>query len=367
MVQRLGSSLVKHKGETLDRIIDNNLQHSFSLSALASGARADRVTDNTALIQSIVDKFEDQHVYLTIEPNILWHFKKVTMKNGVNIIDMSGWDDEYAHWNEHIKYHFNHNAPDAQHNGNTFHILGRHHPALVVDNIGTKTDPEGEEHRASLIFRERGRLRARVGIGRSETDSNFIITDNKLRTRYSVATTNEGEFEMGFNSGPVSGVDYAYGTIRDADVIHRKYSSANRNIHEQYFVGGKNAVLVTYKVDGSIAYTQNGASTLNMSGKGEVTGLRKAVTYAASLSLSTARSGSVLLNHSSSASSGYTLPDSVGHSGLYYTFVNTTGAKITVTTRGTEAFIGGGTSKDVTTLGASLTVVSLGDGKWATM
>ncbi|OBU11682.1 hypothetical protein [Morganella psychrotolerans] len=366
LARSMGAGLIgSESGKNLQQVTDGK-QGKFSFSAVELGCIADRVTDNTFLIQEIIDNHEDGHVYLTIEPNVLWHFKDVNMKNGVNIIDMSGWDDEYSHWNEHIKYHFNHNVDNNQHNGNTFHILGRHHPALVVDNIGTKDDPEGEEHRASLVLRENGRLRARVGIGRSDSDSNFIIADNKLRTRFSVATTNEDDFELGLNSGPVSGVDYTYGSIRGDNVIHRKYSGAGKSIQEQYFAGGAAATIITYNPDGSISYSQGGSNTATISSRGEITGTRKLLTYAASLSLMTGQSGSILTNHSSSATSGYILPAGSGYSGVYYTFINTTGAKITVSTRSNESFLDGSSSKDLTSLGGSLSVISIGNGKWAT-
>lgn len=351
-------------GKSLQQAI-NNKQERFSLSALEYGAIPDRESDNTYLIQSIIDEYENTHIYLTIEPNILWHFKDVNMKNGVNIIDMSGWDDEYSHWNEHIKYHFNHNVDNNQHNGNTLHVLGRHHPALVVDNIGTKDDPEGEEHRASIIFRENGKLKARIGIGRSDSDSDLIITDNKLRTRIGVACTNQDDFELGINGAHSKGVDYSYGAVRDADIIHRKQANTGKGISEQYSFGGKVSVTIKYENDGSILYSQNGANTINMLNRGEVIGLRKSITYASSLSLVTGQSGAVLVNHSSSATSGYNLPIGVGNPGVYYTFINTTGSKITISARSGESFLVGGGSKDLTSLGECRTAVSMGDGKWS--
>lgn len=351
-------------GKSLQQAI-NNKQERFSLSALEYGAIPDRESDNTYLIQSIIDEYENTHIYLTIEPNILWHFKDVNMKNGVNIIDMSGWDDEYSHWNEHIKYHFNHNVDNNQHNGNTLHVLGRHHPALVVDNIGTKDDPEGEEHRASIIFRENGKLKARIGIGRSDSDSDLIITDNKLRTRIGVACTNQDDFELGINGAHSKGVDYSYGAVRDADIIHRKQANTGKGISEQYSFGGKVSVTIKYENDGSILYSQNGANTINMLNRGEVIGLRKSITYASSLSLVTGQSGAVLVNHSSSATSGYNLPIGVGNPGVYYTFINTTGSKITISARSGESFLAGGGSKDLTSLGECRTAVSMGDGKWS--
>ncbi|MBT0365218.1 hypothetical protein [Morganella morganii] len=360
-----GAGLIgTESGKNLQQVTDGK-QGKFSFSAVELGCIADRVTDNTFLIQEIIDNHEDGHVYLTIEPNVLWHFKDVNMKNGVNIIDMSGWDDEYSHWNEHIKYHFNHNVDNNQHNGNTLHVLGRHHPALVVDNIGTKDDPEGEEHRASIIFRENGKLKARIGIGRSDSDSDLIITDNKLRTRIGVACTNQDDFELGINGAHSKGVDYSYGAIRDADIIHRKQANTGKGISEQYSFGGKVSVTIKYENDGSILYSQNGANTINILNRGEVIGLRKSITYASSLSLVTGQSGAVLVNHSSSATSGYNLPIGVGNPGVYYTFINTTGSKITISARSGESFLAGGGSKDLTSLGECRTAVSMGDGKWS--
>ncbi len=360
-----GAGLIgTESGKNLQQVTDGK-QGKFSFSAVELGCIADRVTDNTFLIQEIIDNHEDGHVYLTIEPNVLWHFKDVNMKNGVNIIDMSGWDDEYSHWNEHIKYHFNHNVDNNQHNGNTLHVLGRHHPALVVDNIGTKDDPEGEEHRASIIFRENGKLKARIGIGRSDSDSDLIITDNKLRTRIGVACTNQDDFELGINGAHSKGVDYSYGAIRDADIIHRKQANTGKGISEQYSFGGKVSVAIKYENDGSILYSQNGANTINILNRGEVIGLRKSITYASSLSLVTGQSGAVLVNHSSSATSGYNLPIGVGNPGVYYTFINTTGSKITISARSGESFLAGGGSKDLTSLGECRTAVSMGDGKWS--
>ncbi|MGJ3353410.1 hypothetical protein [Providencia sp. Je.9.19] len=347
---------------TLRPLIDKK-QGAFSVSALESGCVNDRLTDNTPLIQQLIDTYSGRHIYLTIEPNILWHADKITMRNGVNVLDYSGWDYAYNQWNEHIKFHMNHIADDNQHNGNGLHILAKRHPHIMIDNIGGKNDPAGENYRSSVIFRVFGKLKARLGIGASDTDTNFIITGEDLSARYAFKNTEPGDFEQSWNAQPVNDVDYFYGSKADQAQIHRKVARTGFGVSEQYYSGSLNQLVrINYNTDGSIQYSQLGAVTLNISSSGAVYGQKKRILKETSYNLAASESGTICANVSSGSSSTYILP--VGVSGIYYTLVNTSGTNLSVNTRAGESFIDGSTSKTINARGSNITCLCIGTGSW---
>lgn len=310
MLQRLSSSLVKHKGKILSKYIDDNTQGLFSLSATRLGAVPDGITDNTSLIQSILDSNEGGIVYLTIEPNVLWHYLKVNMRNGVNIIDYSGWDDRYNQWNQHIKYHFNHNVDNIQHNGNTFHLLGRHHPALIIDNNGKPDDPEGEENRASVIFRRNGKLSSRVGIGRYANDTDFLISDDELSARYLVANTNKTDYEQAWNGSYVRNVDFHYAShprnVSGTMTIRKRGGTGITRIIDQTFMGGKEVYSLLVKDDSSTSIGLNGVSVGGLTPNGGLLHRRNILN--GTVALLANQSGSVINNIDATGDVTATLP-----------------------------------------------------------
>lgn len=348
---------------TLRPLIEKK-QGAFSVSALESGCINDRSTDNTPRIQQLIDTYSGQHIYLTIEPNILWYADKITMRNGVNMLDYSGWDYAYNQWNEHIKFHMNHISNDNQHNGNGLHIVAKRHPHIMIDNIGGKSDPAGENYRGSVIFRVFGKLMARLGIGAFDTDTNFIITGNDLGARYSFRNTEPGDFEQAWNAQTVTGVDYFYGSRADQTQIRRKVARSGFGVSEQYYSGSNNQLVrINYNTDGSIQYSQLGAVTLNIAANGVITGNKKRILKETSYNLSASESGIICTNISNSTSSTYTLPVGVG--GIYYTLVNTTGTNLSIKTRTGESFSDGSTSKTANSNGSSITCLCISTGMWA--
>lgn len=340
-------------------------QGAFSVSALESGCINDRLTDNTARIQQLVDEYAGRHIYLTIEPNILWHADKITMRNGVNVLDYSGWDYAYSQWNEHIKFHMNHITDNNQHNGNGLHIIAKRHPHIMIDNIGGKSDPAGENYRTSVIFRVFGKLKARLGIGASDTDTNFVITGEDLSARYSFKNTDPGDFEQAWNAQPVNDIDYFYGSRADQTQLHRKVARTGFGVSEQYYSGSLNQLVrINYNNDGSIQYSQLGAVTLSISSTGIIYGQKKRIIKETSYNLAASESGTICANISSGSTSTYILP--VGVSGIFYTLVNTTGTNLSVNTRSGESFIDGNTSKTINARGSTVTCLCIGTGSWVT-
>ena len=347
-------------GDNLQNVIIGK-QFKFSLSAIELGAISDRKTDNTQLIQQIIDDNIDSHIFLTIEPGVYWHFKKIQMRNGINIIDMSGYDDEYDHWNEHIKYFFNHNVNNNLHNGNTFHLLGRHHPAFIVDNIGQPTDPEGEEYRASIVFRYRSRLMSRVGVGVYGNDKDFVITDREGSGRFVFRQTNKNDFEMSFGGQAIPGVAYTFHSREEMiseNFIFRYIAKSNGKIHNQFYIGNKEVFTSTINEDGSIRYALRGSVIGGVSSTGGQ--LSKCNLISSSEQLEVYQTNSILHNAGVDIDTQYTLP--IATSGCSYIVHRVNSGKITLKCRAGDSFNDSTNSKELP-MGAS-TIVCYMTNKW---
>ncbi|MDX4117957.1 hypothetical protein SG222_14900 [Providencia rettgeri] len=342
------------------RPIVNNKQGIYSISLLENGGIADKVTDNTQLIQHIINSSDN--IFLMIEKDCKWNSSLVDLKDNVNIFDYSGWDNKYQNWTAQVKLFLDTDSPQTK-NANEYIILSRHHPALILDNYGDENDPEGEEHRASVIFRSQGVSKARVGIGATGTDTNFVITNAILSAIFSFKNTNPEDFELALNSQPVNGVDYFYGSRAAQDQIHRKAARDSYGVSEQYYSGSNNQLVrINYNIDGSIQYSQLGTVTLNIASNGAITGDKKRILKESSYNLSASESGIVCTNISNSTSSTYTLPVGVG--GIYYELVNTTGTNLSIKTRPGESFTDGSISKTVNSNGSSITCLCISTGNW---
>lgn len=347
-------------GDASLRPLVNKKQGIYSISLLENGGVADKTTDNTQLIQNLIDSSEN--AFLMIEKDCKWDSSLIDFKDNVNVIDYSGWDNKYKNWTAQVKMYLDTDNPQTK-NANEYIILSRHHPALILDNYGDENDPEGEEHRASVILRSQGVSKARVGIGATGTDTNFVITDADLSARFAFKNTAEGDYELSLNSQPVNGVDYAYGSKADKEQTHRKIARTGFGVSEQYYSGSNNQLVrINYNTDGSIRYSQLGAVTLNISSSGAVHGQKKRILKETSYSLAASDSGTICANVSSGSSSTYTLP--VGVYGVFYTLVNTSGTNLSANTRAGESFIDGSTSKTINTRGSNITCLCIGEGSW---
>ncbi|EMP6219934.1 phage head-binding domain-containing protein [Providencia rettgeri] len=356
----LGANLVgTESGENLQTVIKNK-QGIYSISLLENGGVADKTTDNTQLIQSIIDSSEN--AFLMIEKDCKWDYSAINFKDNVNVIDYSGWDNKYKNWTAQVKMFLDTDSPQTK-NANEYIILSRHHPALILDNYGDENDPEGEEHRASVILRSQGVSKARIGIGATGTDTNFVVTNSTLSAVFAFKNTTAEDFEVAWNAQPVNGVDYFYGSRVDQDQIRRKVARTGFGVSEQYYSGSLNQLVrINYNNDGSIQYSQLGAVTLNISSSGSVYGQKKRILKETSYNLAASESGTICANVSSGSSSTYILP--VGVSGIYYTLVNTSGTNLSVNTRAGESFIDGSTNKTINTRGSNVTCLCIGAGSW---
>lgn len=351
-----GGGFVDRSGE----LLASKVQYRFSVSAVNNGAVADRTTDNTSLIQSLINS--KSNCYITIEPNILWHSKLITMKDGVNIIDMSGWDDEYAHWENSVKEFYN-TANAGTTNGNTRHIIARHHPAILIDNRGGDSDPEGAERRASVIYRYKGRLVTRAGIGITNGDNNYVITNRNLSAMFAFANTNEGDFEIGYGGQHITGIAHAFRARPEntgSATIARFYANSGQNMVYQTYVGATEVRRETISPDGSSVVTIGGVTVGGYSvGGGH---LRKAALLSSTSSSPAATTtGSVIHNAEMTTTSTYVMP--VGISGLTYAIHKVGSGNITINLRPGDTFDDGATTKTITEAG-SRNLVCYAANKW---
>ena len=340
----------------------NCKQYIFSISCLSEGCIADRITDNTQKIQNIIN--QNEHCYIIIEPNIYYHYLDLVMKNTVNLIDMSGYDDVNSQWNEHIKYHFNNISDTENNNGNTFHILSHHNPAFIIDNNGDENDPEGEERQASIIFRYQGQTAVRVGVGRDSNDNDFVITDSNLSSRFSFRSTNSTDYEMSFNMQPIPSVDYSYGinSKNSGNTIHRYYNNDERISSFSHFFGNNEIIRSVYNYNGKIETHINGVivNTLNEYGQ---TNYRVNTITGQDIILTLDQSCSIINNIDIDIQT-IKLPQLITNShGIMYTIHKKGGSSIVINTNSNNTFIDSSIAYEITDDG-EYKIVQYNDNQW---
>ncbi len=193
----------------------NGMQWQYSKSVLKSGGRNDKTTDNTALIQSMINGMTSG--YVIIEYGCKWNFDSITQKDEVQIIDQSGYNYKNGQWGAQLNYFFRTAAPETK-NAHEFILNAYHHPGLVVNNLGG-----GIAQRASLVLRFKNVTTWRIGSGISDTDNNFVIAGGAgLAGRHYMDAESDA---MSWNTGLVTGVSYNYGNRSWTDNIIVRYSA----------------------------------------------------------------------------------------------------------------------------------------------
>lgn len=347
---------------TTNKIDGSTKQYKFANSLLEFGGVADRLVDNTSLVQEIIDSMVSG--WILIEGSCRWNENAITKKFGVHIYDMSGYNPKTNQWGGQVKYLMHTDNP-ATKNAHELIIKGWHHPAMIVDCTGGSSAT-----RASVIFRVQDVSLWRLGMGISDTDTNFVISS---KASSSLAQTgrlyiDKDSDSFGFNATIEPGVSYNFGNRTWTQHIVNKYTARTNFGTQFHFYSGTTSPVkvsqVSYNSDGSVAWQQNGKSTLMLDANGGMYGFRSSPLNRTFSSIVTmAQSGRVIHNAGSTSTGNHTLPPAT--IGLGYRFVVATEANLNVVTSETDVYRGI-SSKLIGSLvpGSVLEIMCLVDGTW---
>lgn len=336
----------------------NGMQWQFGKSVLKSGGRNDKTTDNTALVQSLIDGIPSG--YVIVEYGCKWNFDAITQKDEVQIIDQSGYNYKNGQWGAQLNYFFR-TADPATKNAHEFILNAYHHPGLVVNNLGG-----GIAQRASLVLRYQNVTTWRIGSGISDTDNNFVIAGGAgLAGRHYMDAESDA---MSWNTGLVTGVSYNYGNRTWTDNIIVRYSArTDKGTRMQFYTGTLTPVqshMISYNPDGTIAYTQNGVNTLIIGAQGELYSNRFSyLDRPTSATIIDQNAGRMMTNFGAVNAVTYTLP--AAQRGKYFEFAVAAAFNMTIRPSGTDVIRNASAARiDSAVLGSIIKIVCVADGYW---
>ncbi|WP_422529153.1 hypothetical protein [Serratia fonticola] len=341
--------------DNLQQVIANT-QWQFSTSILKNGGYNDKKTDNTKILQSIIDNIDSG--YIVIEYGCKWKPSAIAFKNELIILDYSGYDEINDKWGGHIKIRSQTSRPDSK-NAHELIYQAPYHPAVIVDNTDDSGFPGGK--RCSVILRYKNSLEWRLGYGRLDTDKDLVIADKKLSGRILIAQT--PGFEMAFNSAYISGVHYTFGTKGAMDQITQWIAPSGQSCMQEFFSGSSTQLAkITYASSGEIYYYQNGSQTLKLGSKGQMYGIRYQTTAVSSIvKASVEDSGSFYYNTSIISDVIVILPEPIA--GLFYKGIVTKPHFLTFQTS-TGRIRGYGDRIASNTISDNIEIICLIDGIW---
>lgn len=343
-----------------------NYQGKFSKSVLNSGGLNDKTTDNTTLIQSLINATTSG--YILIEYGCKWNYALITPKDEVQLIDMSGYNPVSNQWGAQINYYLRTSEPEKK-NAHEFQIAAHHHPAVIINNLGT-----GIAYRTSIVFRLAGETQWRFGMGISDTDTDFV-----LASKYSNGTTvtypgrmyvSASSDSISFNTALVPGVSFNYGTRTWTDNIIVRYNSrTDKGTFFQFYTGTTTSTqshMVAYNPDGSITFSQNGKNTLFIGVNGEMYGNRRAlVDRTTSTNIVDTYAGRVITNTGSTSAITCTLPTALRGKCFEFAVVVPLNITIRPETTGTDIIRHATSNRiDSTTVGSIIKLLCIVDGIW---
>lgn len=298
--------------------LHDNTQGQFAKSLLKEGGVNDKTTDNTALVQTIINNLTSG--YVVIEYGCKWNFANIIRKDEVQILDYSGYNPVSNQWGAQFNMFMQTSTPWTK-NAHEFTISADHHPAFVINNDGTSTSAQAA-YRASIVFRLAGVSIWRMGMGISNTDTHLVFASKGINGgngnptypgRLYISSTSDS---FGFNSALIDGVSYSFGNRTwTGDIITRFSARDNKGTILQFYTGTVTPVqaqAISYNSDGSITYNQNGANTLFIGVNGEVYGNRiSLLDRTTSVNLANSNSNRLITNTGATGAVTYTLPSAI--------------------------------------------------------
>ncbi|WP_447881295.1 hypothetical protein [Serratia fonticola] len=335
-------------------------QEKFAVSALANGAIDDKQTDCTGIIQQLINSINSGSVI--IENGIKWNQSKVTLKNNVQIIDLSTYDYLYNNFGAQISLILSTDSPTTK-NAHEFTVKARHHPAIIVDNIGGKDDPlpEGEEYRASFIIRNQGKLSWRIGSGSSATDKDFLVTGSDLSGRYRIS---QASYEQAWNSSLINGVDFAFSSSsrNEGDMLVRYRPNTDKKLINQYMIGSSLISQWSYLPDSTAEFRQGGSTLLKIGLKGQLYGNKKRVIESPSVYNLTVGDSNTIFKNGDFVTE-VTLPSA--EIGCTYDFYEVNNKEFIISTKSSDVFKGKFPGEKLTIpLQGNISVVCIRAGVW---
>lgn len=303
---------------------------------------------------------------VVIDPGVKWSgIPALTIPAQVQIFDNSGYDWAFPGFTGQIKLILNTPSPGTK-NAHELKVLATYHPAVIVDNVGDGAT----ERRSSLVFRFQGASDWQIGTSVGAGSARALQTafyGVYAGTTYSGGTVIAGvdplEGNFGRNSGPVSGIDDFFTSVRNNTSIRRHTATLTNGIENQYANGGGLKHREQYADDGSFSRQVGGLQFDFISPLGEVSGTRyKVLNKAGNYTFGNTDSGVIATNTAVGAVT-FTLPVAV--SGLTYPVVISNGA-ITLTPNGTDKFRAKAASASYvgSTLGEFIVPVCIVPGIW---
>lgn len=244
------------------------------------GAQADRLTDNTSLINALIIQLNLESTVnginlgweLCIPKNVLFDYDGlINLPDDYLIFDNSTFDwqryglvgvNPSTLWTAQNKI-IMHTSNPGMKNANETLIMADYHPAITVDNTYDYANPANEDYQASIVFSSSGDRKWRLGMG-TLGNPDLVLAGrspapaNNLTARMHVKD-DFGNF--GFNSFSVQGIDYQFGDSDDSNPLNFKFLSKQDEITWLFHHNGNAAVStsrIKFDNDGKISILQGG-------------------------------------------------------------------------------------------------------------
>lgn len=333
---------------------------SSIIDVTEEGAIANRITDNTILIQNIIDRLDPNlGGEILIPKNVKYDFPSlINLPIDYIIHDNSTWDWKYGKWTAQIKSIIATGDPGTK-NANEQIIMAPHHPALIIDN----TD-DSRENRASLILRSKGQGSWRVGMGRLDNDKDFLIASMPgLKTRLNISNQ-DGNF--GFNEAPQNGISYVFGNSLDNDTNFKFLSNSSKMT--QFLFQTKNGNVFSrlkFINDGSIILSQNGAPRITFGSNHSIFGYKNEIENKTNTTnLDDRDNHKIFTNEGSTGGFIFNLPSALKGYTYRFVVVVENNMRITPISNNNIRGLGNGKHTESNEVGASIELYCVVDGVW---
>lgn len=316
------------------------VRRSKEFRATEFGAVPDKFTDSTGQVQDMLTTITTG--LAIIDPGVKYTLASLTIKPGVQILDMSGWDGNS--WTAAVR--FISNSTDG----------------LIISsasNANLNLNSNNGLARAKVSYSVSGTKIWESGMSDDSNRDWHVLRGAESRYRV-VASSQTHAWNV---DDIVEGVDYHYGKRASEDHILR-YDAVNTgyDIIHTYYHGPALTSKVTHKGDGSVVLTQNGKDTIKIA-DGVMTGaLKKIITSTANVTLTAADTGAICTTDGATSAVTVTLPVAVP--GMTYDVLVGANYSVSVKTGGTDLFRNGKATISNSDKGSWLRLVCAISGYW---
>jgi hypothetical protein len=211
----------------------------FFVNVKDFGAVSDGVTDNTDLINDVINNKITAPNIVYIPNNTKWDYTQINHPNEIQILDHSTYDWKDDSWTGQIKTLVKTSDPSTK-NAHEQILFSDWHPAFLVDNTGGT-----EERRASFIIRQNGTSMWRVGKGIYDDDDHFLIS--KFPEGTTMFSIDYDNLNIGLGGQPENDISLAQRSRFDNDIITFR-TGADTGKHSLQFKNESNVLLARIEV-----------------------------------------------------------------------------------------------------------------------